>query len=185
MEDLVEEKRYNFLIDVIRKNEYTIGAEVGCEKGNTTIRLLECFPRLQLYAVDLWGSQPEVLTEYCKATYKDWNFKTIKLEFYSQIKPHKQRVTILQGVSWEMAKLVEDQSLDFVFIDADHGYESVKKDIIAWTPKLKSKGMVSGHDINLQGVIQATSEMVQEGRLKYGEDKCWYCKKEDIKTRRL
>lgn len=80
-----------------------------------------------------------------------------------------------------MAKHVDDQSLDFVFIDADHGYESVKKDIQAWTPKLTGTGILSGHDINLEGVIQATSEMIQEGQLKYGEDKCWYCRKEFVK----
>lgn len=50
-----EEKRYNFLIDVIWKNNYHVGAEIGCERGNTTRQLFQRFPNLRLYAVDLWG----------------------------------------------------------------------------------------------------------------------------------
>lgn len=46
----------------------------------------------------------------------------------------------------------EDNSLDLVFIDADHEYESVKKDILLWHPKIKDDGIIAGHDYSLDPV---------------------------------
>jgi predicted O-methyltransferase YrrM len=43
-----------------------------------------------------------------------------------------------------MAGKVKDGSLDFVFIDADHRYLAVIKDLAAWTPKLKPGGTLCG-----------------------------------------
>jgi len=62
---------------------------------------------------------------------------------------------------------VADESLDFVFIDADHKYVSVCDDIREWSKKVRIGGIVSGHDYyktrgeNL-GVINAVDEYVAE-----------------------
>jgi predicted O-methyltransferase YrrM len=63
--------------------------------------------------------------------------------------------------SVEASKLYADASLDFVFIDADHRYEMVARDIDAWLPKVKRGGIIAGHDFcNWPGfgVIQAVTE---------------------------
>jgi len=57
--------------------------------------------------------------------------------------------------------------LDFVYIDADHSYKSVKEDINAWAPKVREGGIVAGHDYYLTragniGVIAAVNEYVKE-----------------------
>jgi len=39
-----------------------------------------------------------------------------------------------------------DNSLDLIFIDGDHRYTGIKKDIEMWYPKLKSGGVFCGHD---------------------------------------
>ena len=36
--------------------------------------------------------------------------------------------------------------IDFLFIDADHRYESFIADLKAWIPKVKAGGIVCGHD---------------------------------------
>ena len=66
----------------------------------------------------------------------------------------------IKGCSWEAAAQFEDDSVDFVFIDADHTYDSVKKDIEAWLPKVKKGGCISGHDYapHAPGVIKAVQE---------------------------
>lgn len=75
------------------------------------------------------------------------------------------RDRMVKGDSVESAKLFEDESLDFVFIDAGHRYEEVKADIEAWFPKVRKGGIVSGHDYveyNDFGVIQAVDEFVKD-----------------------
>jgi len=61
----------------------------------------------------------------------------------------KDRRTILRKDSVEAAGDVEDGSLDFVFIDADHSYEGALADIRAWVPKVREGGIVCGHDFDV------------------------------------
>lgn len=37
-------------------------------------------------------------------------------------------------------------TIDWVFIDADHSYESVTRDLCAWVPCVRQGGIASGHD---------------------------------------
>ncbi len=46
----------------------------------------------------------------------------------------------------DAVKDFEDNSLDFVYIDANHEYDYVKQDITEWTKKVKPGGIVAGHD---------------------------------------
>jgi predicted O-methyltransferase YrrM len=58
----------------------------------------------------------------------------------------EERALMLRMYSSQAAKLFPDGSLDFIYIDANHKYDYVKEDIELWWPKLKSGGMISGHD---------------------------------------
>jgi predicted O-methyltransferase YrrM len=71
---------------------------------------------------------------------------------------YTDRCVVLHGQSADMAWDVDDETLDFVFIDADHSEDAVRADIAAWTPKVKSGGMVLGHDINWPSVRTAVLE---------------------------
>ena len=55
-------------------------------------------------------------------------------------------VTIYDCDSLEAATKISDESIDICFIDADHRYEHIKKDIIAYLPKVKEGGFLCGHD---------------------------------------
>lgn len=71
-------------------------------------------------------------------------------------------ITILDGDSAEMALQVKDGTLAFCFIDAAHDYESVKRDLTAWKPKVKAGGMLAGHDADYEPVMKAVKEFVTE-----------------------
>ena len=75
-----------------------------------------------------------------------------------------------QECSWEAASHYKDGSLDAVFIDADHSYESVRKDIDAWLPKVKIGGYIAGHDFTpvYEGVIRAVTETFDEWKVWRG-----------------
>jgi predicted O-methyltransferase YrrM len=47
---------------------------------------------------------------------------------------------------FESSKDFNDNSISAIFIDGDHSYSGVKKDLENWYPKIKPGGIVSGHD---------------------------------------
>jgi len=61
-----------------------------------------------------------------------------------RLAPYK--TTIVRKLSTDAAMDFGDESLDFVYIDADHSYNAVKEDIAAWAPKVRRGGIVAGHD---------------------------------------
>ena len=71
-------------------------------------------------------------------------------------------IRIWREPSWEAAQRFADGSVHWVYIDADHGYEACKRDILAWRPKVKPGGTLCGDDYFDQhpGVIQAVDEVL-------------------------
>ena len=110
-------QRYGWLIHQVLKHKYTIGAEIGCRTGGTSGLLLNHCPDLTLICVDLWEYRPEIFTEDNSTDYSEWDFKRVKRKFDRSIARNKRRARVLQGISWEMADEVEDNSLNFIFID--------------------------------------------------------------------
>ena len=69
------------------------------------------------------------------------------------------------------ADFFQDGELDAVYIDVSHDYESVKADILAWGPKLRPGGILSGHDYgpHAPGVVRAVNELIGKPSMVYGE----------------
>jgi hypothetical protein len=69
----------------------------------------------------------------------------------------------------------KDRSLDFIYIDGNHLYDFVKKDIEIWLPKLKKPGFIAGHDYgnkSTPGVKFAVNEILGEPDAMFS-DKSW------------
>jgi len=56
------------------------------------------------------------------------------------------RVRFVQQPSHAAARLFDDSSVDFVFIDAGHDECSVRRDVEAWWPKVRPGGLMAGDD---------------------------------------
>ena len=63
-----------------------------------------------------------------------------------------------QSLSVDAATTFEDSSLDSIFIDGAHDYKSVLDDVRSWLPKLKTGGVLAGHDIDSLEVQKALDE---------------------------
>jgi hypothetical protein len=62
------------------------------------------------------------------------------------IKGYEDRGIMIRATSKDASNIFEDNSLDFIYIDANHAYDFVKEDIRIWFPKLRKGGIFSGHD---------------------------------------
>lgn len=78
---------------------------------------------------------------------------------------------IIEGDSCDASEEVADHSLDAVFIDAAHDFQSVSEDLIAWTPKVKRGGIIAGHDYDYDQVQQAVELFATEVQTI---GRCWY-----------
>ena len=80
----------------------------------------------------------------------------------------KHIITPIQDESVSASCKYTDDSLDFVFIDADHRYDSVVADIQAWLPKMKNGSILAGHDYAwCSDVRRAVHDSLGEGTNKY------------------
>ena len=72
-----------------------------------------------------------------------------------------RHIEIIRALSADAAKLIPDNSVDLVFIDADHTRIGCAADILAYWPKLKVGGVMLGHDYceRLHGVIEAVADI--------------------------
>lgn len=83
-------------------------------------------------------------------------------------------ISVIQSDSAEAASHFDDESLDGVFIDAAHDYDSVVKDVAAWFPKVKPGGIFAGHDYPWHEVEKAVNEhAVANGYTVASVGRCW------------
>ena len=158
---------YSFSVQNFPTNSHFV--EVGCWKGRSAaymaVEIHNSGKSIRFDCVDTWAGsvteEPHQTDEYVQSG-------TLYEKFLSNTETVKHIITPKRGDSVEMAESYEDDSLDFVFIDGDHRYEFVKADIEAWVPKVKSGGIVSGHDYGwCTDVRAAVHEYFGEGEGKF------------------
>ena len=143
-------------------------AEVGVNEGTLSGWLLGWHRNLTLVMVDHWG-----VTYYRDEAQR----QNVRKQAFARTTQEAGRRVVLGGLSVEMAAQVKDGTLDLVFIDADHEYESVRDDIAAWAPKVRPGGWLGGHDYwkrgGFPGVHRAVDEAFPEG-VELDEDSTWW-----------
>jgi len=118
-----------------------LGVEVGVQDGYFSQEILKNW-KGELKCVDRWDREDQ----------------------YNNARMNLGEDRLVRGDSADSAKLFKAGSLDFVFIDAGHQYEEVKRDLEAWFPKVRKGGVFSGHDYVLYGdfgVIKAVDEFAK------------------------
>lgn len=145
-----------------RARECRLVAEVGVLSGRTTIRLAEACPGV-VYAVDSWRLAPGDPVQ--DAIYK--NLERSEAVFRQKLAGHIEtgKVVVVKMDSTEAATELARRVgpvFDLVFLDADHRYQKVRADILAWRGMVRSGGILSGHDVGWPGVREAVRELVPD-----------------------
>jgi len=164
----------NIYRDMVKKYDNATFVEVGCFEGGSTVYMAELIKRsgknIKFYAVDLFEKYKPTNGQV-SPSYKKFKKNTSQFAKY---------ITVLKMDSLDASKLFADKSLDFVFLDADHTYKSVKRDIKCWLPKVK--GTFAGHDYAestiFKGVyFEGVSRAVNKAGFDFYIDKSSWIKK--------
>lgn len=127
------------------------GAEIGVAGGEHAEQMLQAIPDCGLLCVDSWDVY--------------WSRK-LEAEARARLAPYN--ANIVKAHSAEAVCDVPDGSLDFVYIDAAHDWDNVMVDLILWSRKVRSGGIVSGHDYDRahhRGVVPAVDEFTRRHRV--------------------
>jgi hypothetical protein len=133
----------NDLIDKLPKNLKI--AELGVFRGDFADELFNRMSPKELYLVDIWSG------EFGSGD-KDGNNHTViknMEQVYNDLKNHYKyfdNVYLFRKTTVDFLNSFSDNYFDMIYVDADHSYESVTKDLEISFNKLKRTGILSGHD---------------------------------------
>jgi hypothetical protein len=149
-------------------NNPVVGAEVGTSAGKNAVQVLNEWKEItKLWCIDYYPTYSDFIDSRDQEVLRNcavFNFAT------------QPKTQLIIDLSTEAAKRFEDESLDFVYIDANHSYKYVREDILAWLPKVKKGGIIGGHDYdwtdkedgNILAVKKAVDEIFgTDGRVHY------------------
>ncbi len=135
-----------------------VGTFLGKSAAYMALKIQESGKRLQFEVVDSWDETDyanwwtsldndpprpwPVTCLYGMSLYKAFIFCMRAVDARGTVMPIRMR-------SIEAAAKFKDQSLSFVFIDANHLYAGINADIKAWMPKVKPGGLLGGHDYDV------------------------------------
>lgn len=147
--------------------------EVGCWKGKSLSYLLveakNSGKKLRIIGVDNFKGNVDEPTMLLEASQTD-----LYAECMSNAHRAGYPVEIIKSDSAGGAKMLQNASVDFVFIDAGHDEQSVRADIKAWLPKVKPGGVLAGHDydtVSDPGVVRAVDALLPARRVM---GRCWW-----------
>jgi len=143
--------------------------ELGGFKGKSTaymaVEIINSGKRIRFDCIDLFIDCPQGSGEFIKSC------------FLNNIQPVKHVVNLFIGDSAGAARCYVDESIHFIFLDADHTYEGVGRDITCWLPKIAVGGILAGHDYEWTGVRQAVSELLPQATNYKRDPHCWFVRK--------
>lgn len=134
--------------DYLQINNYNgCGVEIGVQSGYFSEQIFLRWKNCKkIYMVDAWEHQNNNI--YFDAA----NFENnVQNNIYNEcknkfLKYDSTKYEIIKSYSKEASQLFEDSFFDFIYIDANHSFESTLEDISHWYSKLKIGGIIAGHD---------------------------------------
>jgi len=117
-------------LETLKGRESMVGCEIGVSYGANARDILENLDIARIYLVDpLWNSEKNLL--------KAQKYLDKHLDKITWISKRSEDVTLEE---------IPEESLDFCYVDGDHTYEAVTKDLELYWPRVKAGGLFAGHD---------------------------------------
>lgn len=119
--------------------DYKVGAEIGVDQGLYSEVLCKANPRLTLHCIDSWKAY-KGYSDYTSQTHINAN----REDALKRLAPYN--CVIVEKFSMDAVKDYPDGFFDFVYIDGNHEYLHVTEDIYHWSRKVRTGGILAGHD---------------------------------------
>lgn len=155
------------LAQLVHDLDFKKGVEVGVAAGEYSEVLAKLNPQMELSGVDPYLSY---------RGYKDYvrkgTFNALMEDAHARLDKYPQ-YKFIREMSLDAARQFEPESLDFVYIDANHSEPYVSQDIETWSTKVRSGGIVSGHDyahLKAKDGQDSSNWAVVEAITKYAND---------------
>jgi hypothetical protein len=167
--------------DTVARDGMTI-VEIGARSGGFSIFWAEIALkyRAKLFCVD-WFRGTD--SEHVEATENDpekYDGFAVRTELRRALNGFGECLDyfVLPFESAVAARLFDDYTVDIVFIDAEHVYDGVKRDLVTWMPKVRQGGVISGHDYEAKVTLDnllwpVVVEHSHEGYTQDGLN--WHC----------
>lgn len=165
----MSEQELAWLANQARENDVIV--EFGSFHGRSTRALADNCDGI-IYAVDPWNGDYFTEEGDILKTVNTYVMPQFLYNLNDHVKSGKVKPVRAYSTTFKL-----DIPVDMVFIDGDHRYESVKKDIEKALSLLRDGGVISGHDYNhplWTGVKMAVDEILGPTRI---EDTIWWTRK--------
>jgi hypothetical protein len=155
--------RNNFANFLNKTYRFGTAVEIGVHRGTFAKTFMDSWLGSLYIGIDPWQSVPgyeeqeKLLEEYNGNREDDYNYCSRLL--WKHIKDC--RAELHRGLSEDIVRLVDNNSIDFVYIDGDHRYVSVWNDLTLWYPKVRPGGILAGHDFLQHGDNPPDKEVQQ------------------------
>lgn len=163
----------DLLLNEFDKN--LIVAEIGVFRGEYSKKIYDTIIPKELHLFDIFdGMHPSGDKDGNNIVWANLNVEFELLKKWSEI---EKNIFLHKGKSDNLLSKFDDGYFDIIYIDGDHSYDGVKKDLeVSWL-KIKNNGYITGHDYTptFQGVIDAVDEFCYKYNQKISiltEDGC-------------
>lgn len=172
---------YGHFSKILNNFNLKTGIEIGVAFGGHAEAILKNTNVEKLYGVDPYE---HTIGYNDPMNYPQIEFDELYKLTLKRLSKFGNRYKHIRKYSCEAVDLVPDES-DFVYIDADHSYFGVWNDLCTWFPKIRTGGIIGGHDYmhtNFPGVKKAIDEFFRRfgWEVHHEGDGVWWVEKKSL-----
>lgn len=164
-----------------------VGVEIGTLDGWHALELMEFLHIKKLYLIDPYAEYKDYAESVGNPRKTQRALNKRMMVAKKVLEKYGNKVQFIRKFSEDAAELIKNNSLDFVYMDGNHQYEFVKKDVELYYPKVKKGGFFGGHDYTNSsltvlenfGVFRAVNEFIKKEPIYFHELDWWVIKGEN------
>jgi hypothetical protein len=149
-----------------------VGAEIGTFRAQTACTIIQNCPGIKkLYVIDSWTPY----SDFIKEPYDHWpgmslsekDIEFIKLTALHNIKysGKSENIEVMEMPSTIAASKIQNNSLDFVFLDSHLTLEQLESELHEWYVKVKLGGVFAVHDTHVSVVRDAVEKFAKQNSI--------------------